>query len=100
MVADEGEIVRGTGPELVVEVGDDECEAMVFAQGEQEVEAGEGIGAAGDGDEETGAPMEEALGGGKPFDGLESGGEGGTLSGGRAAATMARRAAPAGRRAG
>ena len=116
MVADELEVIGGTGTQLVVEVGDLEFEAERFAEGEQKMEAGEGIGAAGNGDEEAATAAEEALSAGEPFDGAEDaadrgrerigsalrggsarkGGPGageGFVSAGRAAATRGRRAA-------
>jgi hypothetical protein len=116
MVADELEVIGGTGTQLVVEVGDLEFEAERFAEGEQKMEAGEGIGAAGNGDEEAATAAEEALSAGEPFDGAEDaadarrgrasgvswggsareggpGAGGGFVSAGRAAATRGRRAA-------
>ena len=116
MGANELEVLGGAGTQLVVKVSDFQFEAEGFAEGEQKVEAGEGIGATGDGDEEAATAAEEALIAGKPFDRAEDtadagrgpisvvswggsareggpGAGGGFVSAGRAAATRGRRAA-------
>ncbi len=108
VVADELEVGGRAGPELVVEMGHFQLEAEPFAEGEQEMEEGEGVGPAGDCDEKASAAAEEAFFGGEPrdtakgvpkrpgqgrgrlrrFGGAGEGGEAGRgLSGGRVAAT-------------
>jgi hypothetical protein len=100
VVAHETEVGGGVVAELMVEVGNGELEAETLAQGKQEMQAGERIGPARDGNEQAGAPVEEALGVCEPFDANEGPGEGRAVSVGRAAATRCRLVVPAGRAAG
>ncbi len=76
VLTDEFAVGCGFGAKLVVEVGDEQLVPELLAQREEEVEAREGIGAAGDCDEEAATASEEVLGFGEAGDSLEGGTDG------------------------